>query len=403
MKNRKTTRSAVFASFTALLLCASMLIATTFAWFTDSVTSSGNIIKSGTLDVEMSWADGTKAVPADDSTDWTDASTGAIFNYDLWEPGYTEVRHIRVANVGTLALKYQLQIKANDVVSALAEAIDVYFLDPAQQIADRAALPAASLVGTLDDVLSGGIAKASGSLGASDDVELTIALKMQEDAGNEYQDLAIGSDFSVTLLATQMTAETDSFDNQYDAESGWDGSVPTAMPETLVVDTANKVISINDTAALVYLNTLVNDPNFSTTYGSKWQYTVELNADVNLMGKPWTPMVLSNFVAFEGNGHTIRNLSVNTSGKAGLFSEINCDDIGITYIRNLNVDGAYVQGGDCVGVIAGYNPQGVMENVTVNNATVIGNKYVGGIYGHGNGAVTGSAVKNSTITIPAGG
>ena len=113
MNSKKTTRSAVFASFTALLLCASMLIATTFAWFTDSVTSANNIIKSGTLDVEMYYADG-KTDPANAA--WTDASTGAIFNYDLWEPGYTEVRHIKIKNAGTLALKYQLNIKANGEV-----------------------------------------------------------------------------------------------------------------------------------------------------------------------------------------------------------------------------------------------------------------------------------------------
>ena len=30
-----------------------LAIGTTFAWFTDSVTSTNNIIKSGTLDVEL--------------------------------------------------------------------------------------------------------------------------------------------------------------------------------------------------------------------------------------------------------------------------------------------------------------------------------------------------------------
>ncbi len=99
------TAKALLASVLALVLCLSMLIGTTFAWFTDSVTSANNIIKSGNLDVTMDWADGTKAVPAADSEEWTDASVGAIFNYELWEPGYTEVRHIQIANVGSLALK----------------------------------------------------------------------------------------------------------------------------------------------------------------------------------------------------------------------------------------------------------------------------------------------------------
>ena len=57
-----------------------MLIGTTFAWFTDSVTSSSSIIKSGTLDVEMYWTDGTKTIPTADA-DWNNAA-GAIFDYD---------------------------------------------------------------------------------------------------------------------------------------------------------------------------------------------------------------------------------------------------------------------------------------------------------------------------------
>ena len=91
MTKTKTIRHSLFMSIISLLLCVSMLIGTTFAWFTDSVTSANNIIKSGNLKVAMHWADGTKAVPADDSTDWQDASEGAIFKYDLWEPGFTQV------------------------------------------------------------------------------------------------------------------------------------------------------------------------------------------------------------------------------------------------------------------------------------------------------------------------
>ena len=49
----KSTKKALLTSVLSLLLCCSMLIGTTFAWFTDSVESGNNIIKSGTLDVEM--------------------------------------------------------------------------------------------------------------------------------------------------------------------------------------------------------------------------------------------------------------------------------------------------------------------------------------------------------------
>ena len=211
--SKKTTKRALAMSFVSVFLCVCMLVGTTFAWFTDSVTSSNNIIKSGTLDVEMYYADGTKAVPTD-ASGWTDASTGPIFNYDKWEPGYVDVKHIKIENKGTLALKYQLNIVANGDVSDLADVIDVYYADPAAQVAERTDLAGTPM--TLKDALAGMANTAYGELPAGESHTVTIALKMQEDATNEYQGLSIGSDFSVVLMATQKDYESDSFDNTYD-------------------------------------------------------------------------------------------------------------------------------------------------------------------------------------------
>ena len=216
MMKMKNTKRALLMSGLALLMCISMLVGSTFAWFTDSVTSSGNIIQSGKLEVTMQWADGTEAVPADDSADWNDASNGAIFDYDLWEPGYTEVRHIKITNVGNLALQYQLSIVTNGAVSDLADVIDVYYVDPGMQVADRTALTESMKLGTLTEVLAAINETASGKLEAGEDHTITLALKMQETAGNEYQGLEIGTDFSVVLTATQVIHENDSFDNTYD-------------------------------------------------------------------------------------------------------------------------------------------------------------------------------------------
>ena len=184
----------------------------------------------------------------------------------------------------------------------------------------------------------------------------------------------------------------------------WDGSIPASKPDTLVVDTQNKLISVDDVQAFAYLNTLVNDPDFYDNYGSKWQYTVELNTDVNLNGLDWTPMTLSNFVAFEGNYHTISNLKVDVdSDCAGLFGTVSCNDIGVTYVRNLNIVGADVSGNDEVGVVVGSSPQGAIVNVRVYDFSVTGVKYVGGIFGWGNGSANGCTVENGTVTIPADG
>ena len=224
MTKQKSTKRALLLSALSLLMCVSMLIGSTFAWFTDSVTSSGNIIKSGSLKVMMNWADGTKEVPAKDSASWINAENTPIFAYTLWEPGYTQVRHIQIKNTGSLALKYELFIEVLDeegkVVSIadmeLAKVIDVYFSNPAVQIADRTDLNENDIIGVLAEATEEIPGSTKGELLAGESTEVTLALKMQESAGNEYQDIAVGASFNIKLVATQLTYEEDSYDETYD-------------------------------------------------------------------------------------------------------------------------------------------------------------------------------------------
>ena len=403
--SKKTTKRALAMSFVSVFLCVCMLVGTTFAWFTDSVTSSNNIIKSGTLDVTMEWADGTKD-PA--SVTWTDASTGAIFNYDKWEPGYTEVRHIKIENKGTLALKYQLNIIPNGVVSELANVIDVYFIDPAQQVADRTALTDTYKIGTLAQVLAGMPASTSANLPADKDDTVTIALKMQETADNKYQNKSIGTDFSVQLVATQLEAEFDSFNNQYDANapfSVWDGTIPAEMPDTLVVDGDTQTVYVKDAAAFAYLSTLsakwvelytdgqgttytnyANGAGANYYYSGKW--TVSLETDIDLNNQAIAPVEIvfgqsTGATAFDGNGHTIRNVNTTT----GLFA----DGTRATF-SNLTLENVKATNGALAGFV-----NHLVTNVTVKNATISGVDYVGGLVGKTYSSVTGCKVIDSSV------
>ena len=206
------TRKALGMSLVALVLCFAMLIGSTFAWFTDSASSTGNIIKTGTLDVKMEWKDATTAGA---QQTYLDASEGAMFFNDLWEPGYVEAKNVKISNIGTLALQYNLNIAANGVVTDLANVIEVYFADGEYTLADRS-LSELTLVGTLADILNGMPENMYGDLGAGASNTVTIALKMKEDAGNEYQMKEIGTTFSIILIATQDNVESDSFDADYD-------------------------------------------------------------------------------------------------------------------------------------------------------------------------------------------
>ena len=146
---KNSPKRALLSSILALCICFTMLVGTTFAWFTDNVTSDNNIIKTGKLDVAMYWAKGGEAVPAIGAEAWTDASSGPIFKDDvLWEPGYVDAKHILIANEGSLDLNYELRITTNTYLSELANVIDVYYFANATQLT-RATVESGEYLGTL--------------------------------------------------------------------------------------------------------------------------------------------------------------------------------------------------------------------------------------------------------------
>lgn len=291
MTKTKSTKHALLSSVIALFLCFTMLLGTTFAWFTDSVTSANNIIKSGTLNVEMYYADGSKTVPADNSTDWKNAQGVAIYTANqLWEPGYTDAKHIKISNEGTLALKYQLAIIPTGTVSELAEVIDVYLYEIANtdanatQVATRDEVDPAMYVGTLADVISKGIVQ--GTLAADTDYTTTIVLKMRENAGNEYQDKSIGDNFTIQLLATQLNSEKDSFDTDYDKDAWMDGmQVYTASDLQAALSNGKDVVLMND----IEVTNTVKVPARPVTARSVDDIVIDLNGKT-LTGKGVTPL-----------------------------------------------------------------------------------------------------------------
>ena len=292
MTNMKSTKRALIMSALSVLLCVSMLVGTTFAWFTDSVTSANNIIKSGNLDIEMYWAEGTED-PTNAS--WTDASTGAIFNCDKWEPGYVEVCHIKIVNEGSLALKYKVNIIANGEVSDLADVIDVYYVDPAIQVADRATLANAPKLGTLAEVLEGLGESGNGTLEADTADTITIALKMQESAGNEYMNKSIGSDFSIQLVATQLVSENDSFGNDYDVDATYPEIGSATIEENsgaTTIKASNVSVTVPEGAETGEYEVVVTNKNTSTDANGQTTFS----ADISL---------LKDGVKVERNGATV--------------------------------------------------------------------------------------------------
>ncbi len=225
MANSKTTKKALLSSALALTLCVAMLIATTFAWFTDTASTSVNKIQAGTLDVTLEMAtawdtDGTVKTwePAENQTLsflQKDANGDLTQNADiLWEPGCTyELPALRISNNGNLALKYKIIIsgikgnaKLNDVITWTINNSDdesgaTALAKTEYALKGKTTTPAAA---------EGGEATTN----VDSDI-LTISGTMNKNAGNEYQGLSIDG-IGITVIATQLASEFDSNNNTYD-------------------------------------------------------------------------------------------------------------------------------------------------------------------------------------------
>ena len=192
MTNRKSTKRALLGSVMAMVLCLAMLVGATFAWFTDTASTGVNKIQAGNLDVvlEMQNADG-KWVSAEGKTlDFVKAAAGEQV---LWEPGCTyTLPELRVVNNGNLALKYKVIITGINGSAKLNTVIDW----------------------TIGDVAMG----AEQHLAAGESNAFTIKGHMWESAGNDYMNESIDG-IAITVVATQDTVESDSFNNTYDASA----------------------------------------------------------------------------------------------------------------------------------------------------------------------------------------
>ena len=253
MTSSKNTKRALLASILSVALCCAMLIGSTFAWFTDSVTSSGNQIIAGNLKVDLIHVDDGKEVSIKDNPNHK------IFNYDKWEPGYTVMETLKVVNKGNLALKFRLDAVAAGATAAptgekLADVIDVYVYEGAGDPADttsfadmteangwRKAGSLSTLMADPDGIARGVLLPEKATLTNGEpvkEVQMTVALHMQEGAGNAYQGLTLG-DLNFTLMAAQYTYEKDSFDNQYDAGATFGETIEVGNDATSLEEAMN--------------------------------------------------------------------------------------------------------------------------------------------------------------------
>ena len=128
MKRSSTTKKALFISTCALLFSMLMMAGSTFAWFTDSVSSGTNTITSGELEItslnDLYLQDGKLDVQLlhtnQHVTTAKEVGQNTLLFMDEdgesidWEPGAVAYENFTVKNTGDLALNYRLALDLNN-------------------------------------------------------------------------------------------------------------------------------------------------------------------------------------------------------------------------------------------------------------------------------------------------
>ena len=257
-----SSKRALLASVLSLVICAAMLVGTTFAWFTDSVTSGRNTIVAGNLDVELEYAtvDDTGAL-----NDWksVDGATD-LFADGLWEPGYAQVVYLRVSNLGTLALKYQFSLNITSETPGTNVSGEQFLLSDYLQYGvvngrDTAFATRADAIAAVQNPAPLDTYTKAGNLEAGANPEyVALVVYMPETVGNEanYRGNAIPTiALGLNLTATQDTVESDSFDNTYDENADdallFDGGTTTINQNVTVLNADGTAVTATGDGTVV--------------------------------------------------------------------------------------------------------------------------------------------------------
>ncbi len=365
---KTSTKHALLLSVLSLLLCASMLIGTTFAWFTDSVSSVNNIIKSGNLDVELYYQ-------TEGQTTWAPVTESTnIFEKDaLWEPGHTEVIKLKVVNVGSLALKYYLGVNVAEETGSVNMAGNDFLLSDYIKFGvvegdqtytrDQAVAAVDASANTLKVTYNSDEASLlAQNDGDTDEQVLTMVVYMPTTVGNEANHKTGAATpvikLGVKLFATQFTYESDSFDNQYDADA-YNRRVSTADEFVDALATGGSVLLMQDiqldSFALIPAGKEVqlNLNGHTVTAASSDLWAVQNQGKLTIVGDG---EFVGSYTAVYSNG----DLTVN----GGTFTASNGFGLMVDNIYGTEDSVAVINGGTFTG-LGVYNP----TDVTINGGT----------------------------------
>ncbi len=204
MAEFKATRAALVSSLISLLLSCGMLIGTTFAWFTNNVSSSNSRILTGNLDIDllMYKTDEYVSIAKGNGDIFAQANGGKPVR---WEPGKTEIVYLAVENIGSLALKYDIKLDIEGNLEGVLEYAILYD-EKAQNPTATSWTAIKSNKNAQKGNLKAGLIPVveNEKLIEQEDTEyFAIAVHMPDDTANTVQGDSITVD--LTLMATQTS------------------------------------------------------------------------------------------------------------------------------------------------------------------------------------------------------
>lgn len=348
----KRLKKSILACGAALALSATALIGTTFAWFTDSVTNSGNKIQAGTLKINaFAFDTGTGGITVNDvggknytfEAEGEDlrASAAPIVNETNFAPGDVNAKLLEVTNAGSIDAMVKLNFT---VEGTLTDALwfDFVRIDESNAVTGTfGEKPMSELVSLSAKELP--LPAADSGAGA---LRFVLVYGMNEEAGNEHQGGTFTAD--VAILARQNVNGA-----QY----------PTVVSDeeglTDALAAGGNVLLSQDIVTTPELESIVTDSLYPNIYITK-------DTELNMNGR-----------------------------EVSFFEEIQEADLGKAAVAFFAVtDGTLTIDGDGVFNAEAGGNNGYCINVNGGNLVINGGKYYG--------AVTAVQVQNGTAIINGG-
>ena len=345
MESSKSTKRALLTSALALLMCVTMLVGATFAWFTDTASTGVNKIQAGNLDIKVEYrttADGNWQL-LDNATDLFGAA-GTLF-----EPGHTRVVELRITNAGNLALKYKIGMNVVSETAGTNKAGNPYKLSDYLKVGTTSIQqynPTDQISSLMERLIfqKGDFGMWTARDFANFELEYTsngnvhalqpgaaqilgIKVYMPETVGNEANAISTEKaafiNFGLNVVATQYTVESDSFGTQYDKDAPLDFE-PVSTADELKAAAANgKNVQLTQdvalTDALTFNNAVTIDLNGKTLTSSlnSAGYSLVAKADATIVNGTYKGTGSARGIGAYGN-LTMRNVTVDVAGQVGV-------------------------------------------------------------------------------------